>query len=651
MLDHYFTFGGNEVGNSERAYRYAQSADCNVEWLEDPRTDAVITAVGDDPYDIENIDQAPWYDIDDPDVTGRFYGLYMVDMRGLGDSTRQAIVTQKNGAGAQVSGYRHASREVRVRAYLTARGMDALEAGMTWLRNVLEPDACGMHGGACGTSEMEFFVANPPDLGLVRSYGAWVERRRNLFSDPRGLSTSSAFWGTPAGGAGSLVTDLPPGIVTAYRWTASSTSAGAIRQIAGASMPTGASAKVHYVALMRASAPVTVNIYARPNVAATTNQVLLGTVNLIAGLNTVDLTAAAYTAASGASSGVVISPAGTYPNGMTVDVTQSLIELSGEGIGFFDGNLEAPNDLTQYTWLGTVGASQSVLSTRPYVDEPEADVAYQARVDAYRRYLHDVTCTSGPFPVEEMESRDKEHYGRLVEFTLTAEVPFVYGKTKQIEIAPTTPSVIEDTPFNLVTHPSAELASGSIVAATNYSTNPSLETNATNHAGSAVTNTGSSPASYFTSGRVTGELQAIGTASFRTRILGNGSTSAAGRSYMYDTHSVTLSGLANGTRMSFSIWAALVSVGGSTGMTLHGILVDVQWRSGTTVLQTDTIGSTTTPADFGGKVFSAKSILKPNAADNVQIRVRYDVTWSSSATPASNSDVRGYADAFAVTTP
>jgi len=43
--------------------------------------------------------------------------------------------------------------------------------------------------------------------------------------------------------------------------------------------------------------------------------------------------------------------------------------------------------------------------------------------------------------------------------------------------------------------------------------------------------------------------------------------------------------------------------------------------------------------------------LKPPTANNALIRVRFDVTWSSSATPANNSEFRGYADALAVTIP
>jgi hypothetical protein len=77
----------------------------------------------------------------------------------------------------------------------------------------------------------------------------------------------------------------------------------------------------------------------------------------------------------------------------------------------------------------------------------------------------------------------------------------------------------------------------------------------------------------------------------------------------------------------------------------------VQWRATTTVLSTVVIGSTTSAADFGGKAFSLASQLKPPTANNALVRVRFDVTWSSSSTAANNSEIRGYVDALAVTVP
>jgi len=451
MWSGYFTVGGNEVGNTARALGYAATADCPVWWYRDVPCGGLITAIEDEAtaYSVDHIDQAPWYDPDNPGLTSRFLGLYVIAMEGISDSTRSANITEKIVDGAQVSGYRHTSREVRVRAMLTAKGHDALEAGMTWLRNVLEPNACGVHGGDCGASDLQFFVDCPPTKNL---------------------------------------------------------------------------------------------------------------------------------------------------------------------------------------------------------DETDED--YATRVDTYRRYLHTVTCVSGPLVQQELRSKDNQTHGFIVEFTMLAAIPFVYGVTREIALQPTIPTVLQDIPFNLITHPSGELGSGTIVAVTNYSTNPSVEVNATGWAASTQVVSGTDPAAFFTSGRVTGELAADGTASFRGRILGNNGTTSVtnARSYIWLDQQVTLSGFANGTRMSFNIWGAVAIVAGASGSTINGVQVTAIWRTGAATVSTVTVGTGTT-GDYGGKAYTIKSQLKPNAADNVLVRVRFDVTWSSSSNGANNSEIRAYADALAVTMP
>lgn len=458
MWGGYFEVGGNEVGNSLRAMTLARTAECAVHWFRDIECGGLLDALGEeqDAYDFSRIDEAPWYDPDKPELTSRFLGLYVISMEGVSDSTRSAVVTEKVLDGAQVSGYRHTSRSVRIRALLTAKGEDALEYGMTWLRNVLEPNACGMHGSdmhsggsLCGSSDFSFFVSCPP-------------------------------------------------------------------------------AK----------------------------------------------------------------------------------------------------------------------------EEAETDPDYAARIDEYRRFLHTVTCVSGPLVQNVLASSDKETNGYIVEFTMLAAVPFVYGVTREIPVPPSVPSVLQDTPFNLITYPSAEIGTGTIVAATNYSTNPSVEVDATGWNATTEVVSGTSPAAFFTSGRVTGELSANGTSAFRGRILGNNGTTSVtnARSYIWLEQQVATTGFANGTRMSFNIWAALIIQAGASGSTLNGVQVTAVWRTGTTTLGTVTVGTGTT-GDYGGKAYTIKSQLKPNAADNVLVRVRFDVTWSSSSTPANNSEIRAYVDALAATVP
>jgi hypothetical protein len=367
-------------------------------------------------------------------------------MEGLSDDTTTAEVTQKNGPGATIDGFREASREVRVQVWLTASNMHAMEFGTTWLKSMLKRGACGAHGSACGTTDFAFFSDAPP--------------QKDVLEDPE---------------------------------------------------------------------------------------------------------------------------------------------------------------------------------------------VYLASVEKYRRYLHDVARVSGPFTVDEVIRPDVNYVGRLVEFTLVAEVPWVFGVTREIVVPPTIPRVIQDVVYNLAPYPSAELPEGSVTVSTNEHTNPSLEVTATGWSGAATSVSGSSPASYFTSGRVLGELSAVGSASFRGRILGNGSTAASGVANIAISSDVlfTQSALA---RRSITVWAAALNLGGTTGASINSITVTAEWRNSTTLLRTDTIG-TGTPAEAVGKAYSMKSILPPVGADRVRVVVTVNANWSSNSAGASNSDIRLYADTMAVTVP
>jgi hypothetical protein len=302
----YFTVGGNEVGNSARAMGYTTTSDCPITWLRDVECGGLGEVLGDGAYVYDSINQAPWYDPDNSDLTSRFLGLYVVSMEGISDSTRSANVTEKIIDGAQVSGYRHTSREVRIRAMLSAKGNDALEAGMTWLRNVLEPDACGVHGTDCGASDFQFFVDCPPSKTLLPIYSAYAETRRNFFANPRGTSTSSSYWSTATNGTYSLITDMPL-VATGVRWTATSTTGGRISMVSGTSTPTSG-AQIHFMATIRSSIAVTVTVQVRPSVTSGTSAVQLGTVSLVPGANYIDLTGPSMAAAATSPSGVVLLP-------------------------------------------------------------------------------------------------------------------------------------------------------------------------------------------------------------------------------------------------------------------------------------------------------------------------------------------------------
>jgi len=1045
VLDHFLAVGGNEIVNSERAFAYAQTSDCPATWLRDPECDTVAEVVGDQPYDYVNIAEAPWYDPDDPDVTGRFLGLYGVDIRGLSDSTREAAVVQKNGDGAVVSGYRHGPREVRVRGWMTAVGGDALEAGMTWLRNALEPNACGQHGGTCGTADSAFFVDCPPERRIIQAYSDWataatnnylnpsfeatsgtVETRRNLipnpeagtattlwgnggvntggvtslsrvattgpragmamvrktwttgetaagtsatldvsastFADaqavaastqytasvyvrssnvenlrldvieydsggattttvgtaavmtagqwsrlsitrttlatttkmrlvirgvtsiqhiasstwdatmalletgpllqpyfsgaqpprlrenfapnPRALSTGQA-WGSVSSGTSSYITDFPGSVTTAHRWTSTVSNTGG-RVLA---IPTGVDTpdlgqQAHvYLRLRVAGGTLTdATVAVRPDIASASNQAIVALPDLTPGEHIIDVVTPATDAAivSGSVSGIVVTgtvgavgmtidataavvevapaaegdffdgataPSGfttawtgtanasssylmdadmtaawlgtanasssyltapapanqatftstqvlrwastqnphtgtrvaryrmqtaqgaaistgsftpvvgqeytlvmwarantrdtivtprignaqaaasvTLPKGVwtlirvtivatsatapqtglllttgsghqigdTIDIDSALITQGQYDNGFFDGST-TDEDLNRYAWTGTANASTSTWEARDIYDTPEGDETYFPWINTYRRFLHSVRCISGPFVVQEAESSDGRHLGRLVEFTLLAEVPWVYGASSEIEVPPQVPTVVQDVAYNLAPYPSAELPGSSVIVSTNLSPNPSVEVDATGYSMTIDPVSSPNPATIVTSGR-SNDVAAAGTWSYRTRL--DASTYAndwGGTAYFdVDTPAVALGSLAAGSRLSFSVWAAALFVAGvgtpeTGGGYMHDMIATAIFTGGAggTVALDGTV-------DFNGTVFSKKSVAIPAGATSVRVRVRFGLHWSSTSPSApvpTATDVRCYVDAVAVTIP
>lgn len=160
-LKEWLSFGGNEVANNPRAFGYARSAGC-AGWFTRQGCPTLWEALGDLPYDYANISEAPWYDATLADVSSRFFGVYVLDISGLLDSTRSAQVTQNTGDGGQIGSIRRATKESKVKAFLLARGSDAMDYGRAWLDRVLSPGACGQHGEMCGVSDVEFLTTCPP---------------------------------------------------------------------------------------------------------------------------------------------------------------------------------------------------------------------------------------------------------------------------------------------------------------------------------------------------------------------------------------------------------------------------------------------------------------------------------------------------------
>lgn len=279
------------------------------------------------------------------------------------------------------------------------------------------------------------------------------------------------------------------------------------------------------------------------------------------------------------------------------------------------------------------------FSTVPPQKGDLSDAAYQAEQLRLRRHLHRVTCTSGPITVQERASNDGIHYGRMLEFTLYAGVPWVFSEPRAIALQPTIPSVIQDIPYNQVTHPSAELAGPTVVAATNYSINPSVETDAAGWEVNAYVISGSLPSPYITSERTTELSAGDGSASFRAR-LAPPAGSLSGRCSITLEQLVDISSAPAGSRFSLTIWGASFIATAGGGAEINTITAYMIWGDN---VRTDVIDSTST--ELQGRVFTKSSIQPPSGVQAVRVILSFDVSW------ASGNDIRVYADTLGVTVP
>ena len=325
---------------------------------------------------------------------------------------------------------------------------------------------------------------------------------------------------------------------------------------------------------------------------------------------------------------------GPYFDGASLDSTEEELETPGTNVRAFE-------------WLGTPDASQSLGKTGSVISIPDEE-GYVAAVNRLVRVMHTVTCVSGPIVEQKLHRGDT--WGYIVEFVLVAAVPWMFGVTTPVALLPSTPIVVQDVPFNLVPYPSAEIASGTVVAATNLATNPSVELNAN---GWGVWWAGNIPEP-LKSFEWTSELASVGSSSVRARLLGN-SGANPGNTVVSDTtilsEGISLAGLPAGTRVSASVWAALLlSAGAAPGSTLRSVGASIHWLDGANqIISSVLLGWTNTPADFGGKVFSGKSHPPAAGAVAMRVAITYEYTWTSAS--GNNSDIRMYADALTVSVP
>lgn len=626
MFEGYLELGGNEVLNSARALGYTQTAPCQVNWLICPPCDGVRDAIGDGPYVIDTISSAPWYDEDD-EPTHRFYGAHAVTIEGLQDSSRTAETAEGIGDGGVVGRIRYATKRIRVRAMLSARGKDALAAGFSWLDAVLRPGACGQHGNACGASDAGFYVACPPPRNSITSpVGITFQRvEANLLATPQpnldweleGLD--AVMVADPDGG--DYMHATVTGSVAYVNLTGEAARIPVTRQ------------PITFQAEVRLGEDTTAAVMRVLWMDADGNFIVSGTQDGVPTMNK-DWQRIAVTGEPPVGAkwvGAFLLLASELPTTATVDVRKVMAQRGRNLAPYFDGDTPDVSEMDRYVWTGEPNNSISAHEVGEEELAPD-QIVYNRIIDSMQRSLHNVTCVSGPTIEETMNRGDA--WGYIVEFVLVAATPWIFSNTRPIDLPPSLPVVVQDLPFNLVPYPSAELASGSVLVATNYTANPSAEPTGTGwykgSNGDVVT------------GDVTGTtstaISSVGDYSYLSHFVA-GSAGASGTVFV-GNNSTTFPAVTAGTRMSVTMWVAAQVVSGTA--VLGSVEVFAHWQAGGSTVRSDLIG--TIPAGSGAATM--KSISPPVGATGV---VMHGIARLTNWTTGAVVDV--YGDAVAVTVP
>lgn len=640
MFPGYLVLGGTEVFNQARTYAYVEESNCPAGWLRCLPCPGLEDALGVDSY-VNSIQSAPWYDDADP-ATHKFFGIYPVTMDGLDSSTRTATIQEGILDGGVIQGTRRAIREIRVRGVMVGDGLDGLDAGLSWLDAVLDGNTCSTHQGACGEVDGCFWVTCPPERPTMTDYTPFDVAVRNLALDPSARVASTVSWSSD-GATASRVAGTTFNTTYAARFTATTTTVRV-----GPKMSLAASTQ-HSVQIKARTSKAWTNwtLNYRPSgPTSTTGEVVIATgLSMSTTPATLGYTfTTTSTAPAATASLVLISTTASVSDWVEI---AEVIAVAGPTISvFFDGDT-TDVATAQFSWAGTANASVSIYEARSEIQVPVADATYDAVLDPLRRRMHGLTAISGPLVLRHFTNANYHAYE--IEFTLAAAVPYIYGEPKALPRDVSTPSVVQDSPFNLVPFPSAELYDATnLVVATNLATNPSVEVAATGWTAAFAANI---PGAMTSSGRVT-ELAAGGSsASFRARVLGNngGTVVTNLASDMQNNYIVAIPAGTN-RRVSATIWGALIVSAGGSGTSLLTLSGYAEFLNASSV-QVGYASLNSTTSQFNGLVFSGKALAVPATATQVRVGVIATFTWSSSSTAANNTDLRLYTDTLAVTIP
>ncbi|PVE76098.1 hypothetical protein [Microbacterium testaceum] len=199
------------------------------------------------------------------------------------------------------------------------------------------------------------------------TYSSYARIRQNTFFDPRGTSTSQNYW-VASGFNLSLRTDMGNPTPTAVRFTRTTTAAARVSVVVGTGFPQFASG-VRILATVRASVAMPgTQVYSRPTASSATSQVLLGTVNIPAGVSEIDVTGTPHSGTNSTSAGISLTFPTVTTTGQTLDITRVIVERKPDTLPapYFDGGTVSTDPLVTYQWdgLGTAPNRMSSILTR-----------------------------------------------------------------------------------------------------------------------------------------------------------------------------------------------------------------------------------------------------------------------------------------------
>ena len=182
MFTGFLKVGDVEIINDARAKGYAETANCPLSWHQSD-CEGLADATGPGAFMHSSVHEAPWYDPRNPE-SERFYGVTGLAFRDLASSTLQRDVIEGITNGGVAGQPRYAGKTMRVRAFLSADGEDALEYGMSWLKAAIASRRCSQHGISCDGTDMQFFNSCPPGRRIVPGFSEWETQLTNLATNP-----------------------------------------------------------------------------------------------------------------------------------------------------------------------------------------------------------------------------------------------------------------------------------------------------------------------------------------------------------------------------------------------------------------------------------------------------------------------------------